>query len=256
MLVGILTHTQDELERNYNSIQEALAGSLDEHLETAVYEAGWDGLRQALNEYQALLDLLRDCRGQITTGLQVRLTRPLQSDADMAVVSNLWCGIGRAIVEIDRWLEAHHQSSSKLTEEDCRYRTMTELLAGWPSGPTLRLMREWRDFRDHYARNQIRSYSLEEIGVTTMYAEPDREINLREVARRDYTDQHCFELEAGVYEYCVSPGVRILFAVESGTPVPLDVLQLFGRHVDGWSPRRLVRRAQCRLAARRHARGR
>jgi len=250
-LVGILMHVQDELNRNYTSLRNCYNASTNERLEKAAYDAGWDAIFAALDDSSAgLLDAIRTAYQAITRGTEDRMARPLTENRDAAEIAHVWRLTGRASYEIDRWLEDAGVGSGKLSETDCKYRTLGELLGGWPKDEQLSVHKKWRDFVAALKIRKAYRYRLDEFATVTMYERPDQEVEFRADAREKWDWLHSFEVQDGIHELWISAGTRILFGGTESAPVLLDIVELIGRDDESWCPKRYVRRARCRLETR------
>jgi hypothetical protein len=245
-LIGILTHVQDELNRNYKSLQDAYNGSIEEWLETAAYDAAIEALSHALQDSPSLMDPLRRAHQLITPGMQARLRRPATGDDDHAELIQLWALVGHASYEIDGWFAHEGAVPTKLSREECAFRRPDELTGGWPKSERLRVLKKWREFRDARRVGKAGEFTLNEIGLSTMYAEPWRELELRERARGVHGWPHSFELIAGIYELWLDSSVRLLYLRTQFDPILLDVVRLTGRDEDGWTPKWYLERSRCR----------
>jgi hypothetical protein len=252
-LVGILIHIQDELNRNYKSLQDAYNGSDEEQLETAAYETAIEALGQALYDSPSVLDPLRRAYQLITPGMQARMKRVVHDEAKLAELGQLWAFTGQASYEIDKWFAHEGVLPARLSKEECAYRMPHELMGGWPPSERLRVFRKWREFRDARRIGNAAEYTLNELGFTTVYAAPERELEFREYGRSAHGWLHSFELVEHVYELWLDPSLRVLYLCTNLDPVLLDVVRLSGRDQDGWTPKWYLDRARCRAESWRHA---
>src|SRR5205809_320993 len=88
-LASILNHVQDELKRNYKSLQDAHNGSPYERLDTRIFERTNEALNQALEDSPSVLDPLRQAYQTITPGLQQRLAKGPLTDGGGAELNLL-----------------------------------------------------------------------------------------------------------------------------------------------------------------------
>lgn len=103
-LGGILLHLQVEIERNWKSIQDARNGSPHERLRTDVFDACAHALIPALRSRRSILDPIRMVYRQITPGALHRLANRGWDDGVLQEFELLWCALGRASAEVDRFL--------------------------------------------------------------------------------------------------------------------------------------------------------
>jgi hypothetical protein len=205
-----------------------------------------EALGQSLKDSRALLDPLRRAYQEITPGVQARLHQPVTEKKAVAELVELWCLVGAASYEVDRWFAQQGLLPQEFGPEECAYRRLGELMGGWPAAEQLRIAQRWREFIGALREDRARLYELGEVEAVTMYAEPHRELEFREVAERQYGWLHSFELANGVHELWLSPSIRFLFARRQWGPVLLDIVHLSGRDEDSWTPKWYVDRARCR----------
>lgn len=175
-LLGILMHVQDELNRNYKALQDAHNGSNHEWLETGVYGTAIEALNQALPDSPSVLDPLRRAYQLITPGLRARLTQGMPDGGGEEVVQ-LWALVGQASYEIDRWFELQGVVPSKFSTGECADREPEEFVGGWPRPEQVRVLTFWRRFIDACRAKQAREFTLNELGLSSMYADPVRELS-------------------------------------------------------------------------------
>ena len=249
-LIGILMHVQDELNKNYKALQDAYNGSHDEWLETGAYETAIEAISHALQDSPSVLDPLRRAYQLITSGVQARLRQSVRDDGSDELVQ-LWALVGQASYEINRWFMQEGVVPTKFSKEECADRRPDELVGGWPPAERLRVLKVWRQFIDACRTHQAHEYTLNELGLSSMYAEPGRELEYREYAETQYGPLHSFELIDGIYEFWLEPSIRLLYLRTEWDPVLLDVVRLSGRDEDGWTPKWYLERARCRAESRR-----
>lgn len=247
LLGGILLELRFELELNWQSLRDAFYGSRNERLRKEVHGSCGAVLGQALLTRASLRDAVGQAYGQMTDGFCVRLTAPSREPGTDETIGRVWNAVGRALVEVERFLDDEGLTPRRPNGRDCAFKRFGELIEGWRPEEQHRVATAWREFVAAARENRVRRYTLDEFGAVTMYAEPARELELRVRAKREYGGLHSFELEPGIFEYWMRPDLRVIYAGSGGNLVVLDIVPLWGRQEDGWTPRWYVQRARCRL---------
>jgi|SRR5579859_550472 len=241
-LVGILTYVQDELERNYKSLQDAVNGSTDEWLELVAYESGIQALGPAFKDDPSVLDPLRSAYQSMTGGFQTHLADPGEH---LDEITGVWCLVGQASWEIDKWF-VQYVAATKLSKQECTYRNLHELTGGWPRAEQLRVLKKWKEFVEARQRSDVGEFTLNELALPTMYVDPQQELRLRERAQAMWEWRYSFELIEGIFELWLEPSIRLLYSRTAYDPVLLDIVRLSGRREEGWTPKWYADRARCR----------
>jgi hypothetical protein len=241
----LLMHVQDELDKNYKSLEDSCNGSQNERLETAVYGHAEETLFKALEKDKGLLDLIRGSY-QITPGIQSRLRQPLTDERYRGDIRRLQIQMRLSSHEIDSWLE-QKKLAPRVSKQDCKFQDIRELLAGWPQEEQLRISRRWDEFREalRAVPEKAHRYSLDDFIAVTMGG-PAQEAKWIGDAAARWDWRYSFEVQEGIHELGLEPGIHLLFGGGKEWQYALAIVPLSGRPDDIWCSKSHIDLARCR----------